>query len=126
MDDVGWARVRLDVLTDLGELGPVWCLKWVLLPALVHASEEPDLHVGDDLHDEWEESIDKHSLDESVSSHFIPTRDVVRVGTVEDTGSKSECLREVSLDEEQDQGGVEELGRKTPLVILVSISEWVS
>ena len=112
MDDVGRARVRLDVLADLGELGRVGLRGRVLLPALVLASAEPDLEVGDHLHDEWEEGVDEHSLDEGVSCQRVPGGDVVGEGAVEGAGGEGEGLGEVGLDQEQDQGSVEELGEE--------------
>lgn len=112
MDDIGWTGVHLDVLADLGALRLVWLLDWIPLPALILSSEEPDHRVIDHLHDKWEEGVDEHRLDEGVAGHLIPTRDVIRVVAVEDASSERERFGEVSLDEEQDQGGVEELSKE--------------
>lgn len=98
MDDIGWSRVEFDVLADLCELGLVQARNGVLLPSLVHASEEPHLDIGDDLHDDREESVDEHRLGKCVTSHRIPTWNVVRIHAVEDASSKCERLREVSLN----------------------------
>ena len=112
MDDIRGTGVQCYVLANLSAFCTVWDFSWVLLPALVHSCEKPYLNIGNNLHDEWEEGIDEHRLNEGISGYTVPPRNVVRECTIEDSVSECERLGEVSLDEEQDQGSIEELGEE--------------
>ena len=121
MDDIGGTRVHCDVLADLSALCTVRYLRWVLLPALVHSREQPFLNISNNLHDEWEESIDEHRLNEGVSCHSVPVWNVIWECTSEDAVSECERFREVSFDEEQDQGSIKELGEENTVCDLCQL-----
>ena len=55
MDNVCWARVKVQILVNLGSFSTVQSLNFVLLPSLVKSLEEPHLNNWNKFKDRWQD-----------------------------------------------------------------------
>ena len=106
MDEEGGAAVDLYILLKGSLLGDIFVAG--LEPSIQHSEGLPHAVVHEEL-DDGPGDIESHGSNQSVSNISVPKGGEVGESSTEHGAEPTSLVNEVGIDEQQQQGGVEEL-----------------
>lgn len=108
MNDVCVSLEKLNILSNLSAFSVLHVLDLSLTPLLIGSSEEPSKAIHGNLNTSVYETVDNHSLSQSVCNKDIPAWAIVIEGTIEPALKRKVVIREVGIGQNKEETCIEE------------------